>query len=46
MSYQCLSATIANNQDKNTVFYSFEEIGIVPSNISLETNLYDLNDIQ
>ena len=33
MSYQCLSATIANNQDKNTVFYAFKEIEIVPSTI-------------
>ena len=39
MSYQCLSATIANNQDKNTVFYAFEEIETVPSTISLKTNL-------
>ena len=45
MSYQCLSATIANNQDKNTVFYAFEEIETVPSTISLKTNLQDFKDI-
>ena len=45
MSYQCLSATIANNQDKNTVFYAFEVIEIIPSTISLETNLYDFKNI-
>ena len=33
MSYQCLSETIANNQDKNTVSYAFKEIEIVPSTI-------------